>query len=98
VWGKKRQQASPRCGFREPSTPKEALASRTERRYGRREEGGRRTSFCGGRRGMQASPRCGFRGTLAAEASAALIGRGGSGGRKRGKEELREEEEAAGFA
>jgi hypothetical protein len=44
--GKKRQQASPRCGFRVPSTPKEP--ERAQRGERRNEEEGRRRKERGG--------------------------------------------------
>jgi hypothetical protein len=69
--GKKRQQASPRCGFRVPSTPREPeRASARDRRN--EEEGGRRREEGGlGKKRQQASPRCGFRGTLHAQGARA---------------------------
>jgi hypothetical protein len=97
--GKKRQQASPRCGFWVPSTPREPERSEQERGGARRkEEGGRKLG--GGKKRQQASPRCGFPGTLHAQGARAERAQERGGARGRKKEEGRRggEEEAAGFA
>jgi hypothetical protein len=97
--GEKRQQASPRCGFRVPSTPREPERASARQRGGTRGRKKEEGIGGGGEKRQQASPRCGFRGTLHAQGARASSAeaerrneRKEEGGRNWGREE------AGGFA